>query len=255
MFCDPDDYVEPTWCEKLFDAIESSGGFFACCGYNSVRLSGEIRKAKFIQEERPKSAETLVELYKIGALPAVWCKIFSSRIVQMNHIRYDEKVSIAEDALFILCYLRTNADDIGVVPEFLYNYVNDRPQSLTKKIIPNHWALACRVFDEVHMTLQAYGVDFSEYKDAYYSGMITTIMQSLNMLFNYNISNREKFILGRKILNSDECKDAFKNGSIVDVHPIYKIILKTHCFTFVWLFHWAVKFKHRMVDKKIYAKR
>lgn len=255
MFCDPDDYVEPTWCEKLFNAIESSGGFFACCGYNSVRSSGEIRKGIFIQGKNPKSAEVLMELYKTGVLPPVWCKIFNSIIVQMNHIRYDEKVSIAEDLLFILCYLRTSADNIGVVPETLYNYVYDRPQSITKKIIPNHWALACRVFNEVHMTLHAYGVDFSEYKDAYYTGMILTIMQSLNMLFNYNISHREKFILGKTILNSGECQAAFKYGKFKDVHPIYKIILQTRCFTLVWLFHCAVKFKHRMVNEKTYAKR
>ena len=253
MFCDPDDYVEPTWCEKLFDAIESSGGFFACCGYNCVTTSGKLEKAKFLQVDAADAAKTLVELYKKYALSNVWNKIFNLAIIRNNGLHFDETISNAEDTIFTLQYLRLQVCRIGIVSDPIYNYVNDRPQSLTKKIIPNHWALACRVFNEVHMTMQAYGVDFSEYKDAYYSGMILTIMQSFNMLFDYNISNREKSVLGKKILNSDECRAAFKYGKFNDVHPIYKIILQTRCFTLVWLFHWAVKFKHRIVGNKIYA--
>lgn len=255
MFCDPDDYVEPTWCEKLFDAIERSGGFFACCGYNCVTLSGELQNTKVIQRGGLKPAEALVELYVNGALPSACYKIFNAKTIKMDHIRYDEKLNIAEDFLFVLCYLRTRIDNLEIVPEALYNYVTDRPQSLTKKIVPEHWKLSQHVRDEVHMTMQAYGVDFSEYREAYYSGLITTILQSMNMIFNYNVSNREKFARGKAILSSDECKDAFRYGRFKGVHPIYKIILQTRCFALVCFFHWAVKLKHRMVDKKENAKR
>ena len=255
MFCDPDDYVEPTWCEKMFDAIDGSGGFFACCGYNGVTMSGERQNTKVIQGERLKPAEALVELYVNGVLPSACYKIFNSQTIKMNRIRYDEKVNIAEDYLFVLHYLRTRIDNLEIIPEALYNYITDRPQSLTKKSVPDHWELSRHVRDEVHMTMQAYGVDFSEYREAYYSGLITTILQSVNMVFNYNISNREKFAKGKAILSSNECKDAFRYGRFKDIHPVYKIILQTRCFTLVWLFHWAVEVKHSMVGKKEHAKQ
>ncbi len=247
MFCDPDDYVELTWCERMYAAIEQSGGFFACCGHNRVTTSGKIEKTKFLQVDTSDAAKTLVELYKKYALSNVCFKIFSLVMIRNNDLHFDETISNAEDTIFTLQYLKLQVCCMGVVSDPLCNYVDDRPQSLTKKTIPNHWALACRVSNEVHMTMQAYGVDFSEYKDTYYTAMILTIMQSLNMLFNYNISSREKFVLGKKILHSDECRAAFKYGKFNDVHPIYRIILQTRCFTLVWLFHWAVIIKHRMI--------
>lgn len=255
MFCDPDDYVEPTWCEKLFDAIESSGGFFACCGYTSVKLSGEIKQINYIQDADLASAEKLIKLYSAELLQSVWSKIFARTVIKQNSIRFDETINKAEDAIFVLQYLRIKAGDISSVPEALYNYVFNVPSSLTKKVIPEYWNLNCRLFAEIRKTMKAYDVPFSEYSEIYYPNIIIAILQSLNILFDYNITRKELFLRGGKILNSDECKDAFKNGSIVDVHPIYKIMLQTHCFTLVWLFHWAVKFKHRMVDEKTYAKR
>lgn len=51
MFCDSDDYVEPTWCEKMYNSIEESDGFFSFCGYNSVRISGEIKNKKCVKDE------------------------------------------------------------------------------------------------------------------------------------------------------------------------------------------------------------
>ena len=255
MFCDPDDYVEPTWCEKLFDAIESSGGFFACCGYNCVGLSGEIKQKKYIQNENLGPAEKLIDLYSTELLQSVWSKIFALTIIKQKNMRFDEAINKAEDVIFVLQYLRTKVCDISSVPEALYNYVFNVPKSLTKRVVPEYWDLNCRLFEEIRKTMKVYGVPFSEYSEIYYTNIIIAILQSLNALFDYNISKKELFLRGEKILNSDECKDAFQNGSITDVHPIYKIILQTRCFTLVWLFHWAVKFKRGMVDKEIYAKR
>ena len=75
------------------------------------------------------------------------------------------------------------------------------------------------------------------------------------LLFDFNFSTNDLFVRGKRILNSDECKEAFKYGSFQDIHPLYKIILKTRCFFLVWLFHWAVKLKHWLVGKNTYAKR
>lgn len=251
MFCDSDDYVEPTWCEKLLAAIERNDGFFACCGYNSVSQSGKCLKAKVIPEVASEYSTMLVELYSGGLLPAVWDKIFCLEVITGNRIRFDEEISYAEDFIFVLQYLKTERHNLNVVPEALYNYVVDRPQSLTKKVVPNYWKLACRVFDETHQLMRAYGVDFSQYESVYYSGAITTIVQSLNMIFNYDISRHELFVCGKEILNSNECKAAFKYGVFTGVRPIYKLILRTRCFALVWLFHWSVRFKHHVVDRKL----
>lgn len=40
MFCDPDDYVDPTWCEKLYNSIIKRG-FYSACGYAIVNGEGE----------------------------------------------------------------------------------------------------------------------------------------------------------------------------------------------------------------------
>ena len=41
MFCDSDDYVDPTWCEKLYNSIIKRG-FYSACGYAIVNGEGEM---------------------------------------------------------------------------------------------------------------------------------------------------------------------------------------------------------------------
>lgn len=196
MFCDPDDYVDATWCQKLFEAIERRGAFFACCGYNCMKLSGKIQRTACIKEEGLRSAEALEKLYITELISSVCCKIFNTAIINENSIKFDEKISKAEDLLFVLSYLRTKVGNVEIVPEPLYKYVTDRPHSLVKQIVPEHWKLVCRVYDEVRRTMQAYDVGFSEYKDEYYFRLVTEITRSINMIFGGSCPPPRKYLPG-----------------------------------------------------------
>lgn len=252
MFCDPDDYVESTWCEKLYSVMQKGNISCAFCGYNSVKMSGEIKHTTCICNE---GLTSIKKLYSSELIFCVWNKIFILAEIKQNNINFDESISKAEDSIFVLRYLQVKTGNIINVPEPLYNYAFDMPKSLTKRAISENWNLSCRFFKEVRKTMEIYKVSFSEYSDIYYSNVIAAILQSLNVLFDFNFSTNDLFVRGKGILNSEECKEAFKYGSFQDIHPIYKIILKTRCFFLVWLFHWAVKLKHWLVGKNTYAKR
>lgn len=247
MFCDSDDYVEPTWCEKMYNSIEESDGFFSFCGYNSVRASGEIKNKKCMKSETSVSKK-IIELYFTELLYSVWNKIFALAEIKANNIRFDEALCKAEDSIFVLQYLQIKVDNIGCVSECLYNYVFDIPTSLTKKTTLETWIVSCRFFREINKTMNLYDISFSEYSEIYYSNLIIAILQSLNALFDCNIERRELLARGREILNSDECKDAFRNGNIVNVHPIYKIVLQMRCFSLVYLFHRIVRLKYNFLN-------
>lgn len=247
MFCDPDDYVEPTWCEKLYNAAEENGGFFACCGYNEIRIRNNTSRSVVAYSESDIPQEKLLMLYKNGFFGAVWNKIFNLSIIRQNNLKFDITISIAEDGVFLLQYLRTGRGNIGIIPITLYNYTIDNPGSLTKKMIPDHWKLMCRIFDDTVDTMSANGIDFSRYSFSYYTGMNQTIIQSINTVFAYDISLKERFSRGREILHSSQCMNSFRYGKLEYIHPVYKAILKTHSFFLVWLFHCAVKLKHKII--------
>ena len=249
MFCDPDDYAEPTWCEKLHEAIEESGGFFACCGYNQINISKNTSRIITINSEfdRPNNI-SLLSLYISNLTYPVWNKIYNKELIYYNNMRYDETISIGEDLIFVLNYLKIKINDISFIPNPLYNYHTDITGSLTKaKIIPKQWELSCRIYDEIKNTLDIYKFDFLKYYKIYYNRLIHSIEGSINMVFAYDISLSERFSRGREILRSPQCREAFKYGDFGETHPVYKAILKTHSFFLVWLFRYAVAFKHKII--------
>lgn len=67
---------------------------------------------------------------------------------------------------------------------------------------------------------------------------------------DYDVPLQEKFIQGRRILKSPECKEAFMYGEFKNILSLYKAVLHTRCFYIVWLFHQAIQLKHNIINEK-----
>jgi glycosyltransferase involved in cell wall biosynthesis len=122
MFCDSDDFVAPTFCEKLLYAIESSGAEIAMCGTNIIYEIDE----KMIDSDK--------DYYKIkfdGLVPmsddVLWksdvsmCnKIYHRGILEKHDIEFPENLNY-EDAYFFNAYACW-VKNIYFVNEPLYTY-------------------------------------------------------------------------------------------------------------------------------------
>lgn len=140
FFCDSDDSVEPVILEKLLEGMEGSD--IALCGFHHHYLGKDVVKVP--SAEAVTGEENFLRLYSQGYLNMPWNKLFKRELAG----RFDESLSLGEDLLFNLDYLR-RADGVSVVSEALYHYIqNDTGQTLSSQRRDNKLELAKRIWRE-----------------------------------------------------------------------------------------------------------
>ncbi|MCR5742966.1 MAG: glycosyltransferase family 2 protein [Lachnospiraceae bacterium] len=105
MFVDSDDYIEPDMVECFLQMYDGSP-VMVCGGYIKEKPDGTIVRTETGRFFRSYST----------------CKMYVTDIIKNNHIRFDEKISLQEDAIFVLDYVYASRNCV-VVDKPLYHYV------------------------------------------------------------------------------------------------------------------------------------
>lgn len=181
MFVDSDDYVNPAVLVKAVHYIQNHQGDIVIlnggCDYN-----GTIRyNTTFLQEGKNYAADEkdkisiMESALSVGKIPqgyiqyytlgAPYSKMLRTNFLRQNHLEFDTKVKLAEDALFSL-YLYQHAKDIQFLNWNIYYYVNN-PSSATRKFRPGFSVDMDVFFDHVKQFMTNYHLE-EELKKAYY---------------------------------------------------------------------------------------
>lgn len=162
QFIDSDDYVDKEYCRKLLDSIEDGKYQLGICSYYSVKYDG-LRECTIKHNKKYSFFRYLLELmaspmtYYHGVL---WNKIYVKDIIDDNNIRFKRSISLGEDFVFNLEYLK-HVKRVRAIDEYLYYYVCYLPDSLSKK----EKSIFDRVVDRA--VLFDYYKEFFEYKGLY----------------------------------------------------------------------------------------
>lgn len=141
LFVDSDDYVEPDMVGELLQHI--GGKDMAICGYHHHYMGRDVEKVPSIREW--SGAESFLKLYGEGYLNMPWNKLFRRDLVG----RFDESLSLGEDLLFNLDYLRRASGGIAVVQLPLHHYIqNNTGNTLSSKKRSDKLELAKRIWQE-----------------------------------------------------------------------------------------------------------
>lgn len=95
QFVDSDDFVEKDCCGSMYEALRQAGAYLALCGYHHHYAGEDVVKI-------PPKGEDLLGLYGLGFLNMPWNKLFLREYLG----RFPEDLSLGEDLLFNLEYLR-----------------------------------------------------------------------------------------------------------------------------------------------------
>jgi glycosyltransferase involved in cell wall biosynthesis len=122
QFCDPDDYYMPDMCEKLHDAISSSGADLAVAGarvfYDQIQsMPGD----KEYFRVKGKGLTTVNEAVFRNTDVCSWNKIYKKSIIDTFSINFPIGLC-NEDTCFFYKYLFVSKT-IYYVPEYLYSYI------------------------------------------------------------------------------------------------------------------------------------
>lgn len=129
QFVDSDDYLEKDMCKCMKNTMEKQQSDLVIVGFHHHYLGRDIIKVPDKSYIWPVEMNALgsmfLELYEQGFLNMPWNKLYKKeKIAEL----FSEKLSLGEDLLFNLSYLKQlqNTDKVSFVSVPLYNYIQER---------------------------------------------------------------------------------------------------------------------------------
>ena len=118
-FVDTDDYVEPTWAEKLYNVAKQTNADMAVCGFERIDLKTNKVIAKNMTKNKEKVKEILADDdFTAFINPAPWNKVYKLELIKDFRFLPFRGFN---DTLFLLsCY--TKMKKIAFVNDVLYHY-------------------------------------------------------------------------------------------------------------------------------------
>lgn len=132
-FVDSDDYIEPDYLRTLYNGIQNCQ--LSICGVFYCSNNSDIKTCQRIYEDNtvrliPECSEQIAEYFKSGRFNYVYSKMYCKSIIDNNNICFDESVTLGEDTIFVLEYLK-HIEVFRIIGEPLYNYVKYDKGTLT----------------------------------------------------------------------------------------------------------------------------
>lgn len=123
-FIDSDDEYREDFIEKMVANIKKTNSQLVACGYKTVYEKIVRLIDNYKEVEKTSDIQSYLEILKEDYLfNDVWNKIYVSRIIKDNNIKFDEKFELGEDFIFNLDYLKY-VETASYINETLYIYTD-----------------------------------------------------------------------------------------------------------------------------------
>lgn len=131
IHCDPDDWIENTMYEKLYDKAVNEDADIAVCDFTCIKKTGS---EYVIVDDSISNPIEAIKNNIAGSSYMLWNRIVRRKLINDFKIRFFDGINFMEDKTFLVrCYLVANK--IAFVHEGLYNYncLNDSSICNTSK--------------------------------------------------------------------------------------------------------------------------
>lgn len=119
IFIDADDYIENDYISFMLEKIQKYS--LVICGYNLINEKN-IKKIYYSEKEEVLDKSQIIYIYEKKLLNALWNKIYITKVIKENNIKFNKRYYKGEDLLFILEYIAHIEGKIFVSNKILYNY-------------------------------------------------------------------------------------------------------------------------------------
>ena len=200
-FIDSDDLVHPEYIRILADNL-----FLALpvCKIKYFKNDVSFIETKEITVGLNK--DNFIELCNMNLLNTPCCKLFDIDIIRKNKIYFDNSLSLGEDLLFNLEYLKY-IDKITVIDNELYYYRKDDDNTLSSAYNPKMFEIQSLLFDS-YTNFFSKTIVNDEQRFIYDSYRFSIIKITLENEFkNKNISFWNRYINSKKLLQNKKMED------------------------------------------------
>ena len=128
-FVDSDDFIEPDYLQRLYDAFREGGTRVVYFGVNQIAQDSGRRCIRNIPDLPQNHIDQIVALTKEDLFGYTWIKAFSRQLV--GQTRFDESLNLFEDEVFA-CQIMQKQPAVSRIDKPLYNQIV-LPGSLSRK--------------------------------------------------------------------------------------------------------------------------
>lgn len=241
IFVDADDEInEKMLCiyDKYVDLYDADLIF---CGYEEYNLDFEKSKLYSVDNNWIGTKEEFLmskfdELFYKWMVHSPWNKVFKSKIIKQNMIKFNEEYSIYEDVNFVLDNLN-NVNSIVVLSDILYTYKVKQQGSLVTKYHPNAYSAYFDFNDKLEILL---GNKKDTFNLFIFNKFITFIDQ---MYFCERSNNLEKKKLMQNIYLNCKRKNITKVGITKNIR------INLEIFLIIFNLYSILNFEHSILIK------
>ena len=203
VFVDSDDTVSTDYCSAMLKTAQKFPNSVVLCG---LLFENTRHRAVFSNNSLDiLSNNDFLPVFNRELINPPVNKLFRADIIKTHKLLFDESLSLGEDLLFCLEYMK-HTDGIVVINKPLYNYRESGPDSLSSKYRPDMQDIQARLWDGIDSFLDCRNIERSEgYCEAY--------IKILNNIFKNNLSSAS----GLSFFAA-----AAKNGDILKKDPLLK---------------------------------
>lgn len=233
-FVDSDDAIEDNMYVEMLRDIEEN--CMPIIGYKYIDENDKILDEKFpYDQEGIFNKNNFYIFFEKYALNSPVNKIFNLDIIKKNNIRFEEDLSLGEDLIFVLEYIKY-IDKFKVINKTYYRYLVSNNTSLSKKYRPDLLKIQTRIIEKLYEALEQDQNVFECYKNDFYTRSLDFIMQVINntMSEQNNISLKEKFNYNDKIIKSDRFKELVNLCNLSQINVFTKIGFKIGSYKFIY---------------------
>lgn len=243
VFIDDDDIIEPHYLEVLYKNIQDVDlvvSSYKTTQINNVKINSPTKNKKEIIE-KSEFIKRFADLKGNFVYHPLWNKIYKRQIIEENNVKFDNKISIGEDFIFNIDYLK-NANKICLINDILYNYVTVDRTSLTQKYRENLW----NEEKEEYKHYKDFFVNLNEYEN-YAKEIEIFLIYSFNSvishLFNTNRLTKEQIKQKiKQVINDKNLQYSVRNSKANNLY--IKFVKKLIKIKNIGLIYYTYKIKY-----------
>ncbi len=219
LFVDSDDAVKPEYFRLIRQYTNNNPDFVLFHNEPVFSRKHEERSANNKNLLRKRLSQAL----RLQLLCSPWGRVFRKALIDRHKLRFDERISIGEDKVFVVQYT-LNIDNASFVKEDIYQLFTDNAESLSRKkreyledsVLLEHKLLFDAAVESGDKAI-LHAVTYSFFRSAY-----TVILE----LQKFSVSRKERIAKARVICEKYCAEKRIRPGTIGDCLVAAPILLK-----------------------------
>lgn len=210
QFVDSDDYIDSDMTESLVNCIRENNADLVICGYKSIFQDRVVlHKCKNNNQCEIKSLkEDFAELYLDSMINSPCNKIYKIKFIQKF---FDENLSLGEDLLFNLDYLK-QCRNICLIETCFYNYIREDNNSLSSIYRADMWEISKKLYNNTVQFCNDVFNENIEILTAVNTVLLRNLFGTIQLLvYNSNKKRKLKIMLIEKFITDYQVFNAYQN--------------------------------------------